>query len=129
MDSLVPVTLHFRDGRVARVLLPGGTALGAAVSVVDEHGETAEIPIGVLKGIFYLKDPRERILEVDLGVRPAPDGTLATVEFEDGEVLSGYVNSFDVRQPGFFLQPDNPHGNNAKVYVVTAAVRSLELRP
>jgi hypothetical protein len=129
MSEMVPVVLRFRDGRVVRVTLPGNEAPHAVVNAVDEAGEDLEVLLNSLKGVFYLKAERERVLGLDADAAAQPSGPTATVEFDDGEVLTGRVAMFDVRQPGFFLIPAETQSNNAKVYVVTAAVRSLELRP
>jgi len=129
MSQMVPVVLRFRDGRVVRVALPDGEAPHAIVNAVDEAGEDLEVLLNSLKGVFYLKEARDRVLGLDSEAGAPTAGPSATVEFDDGEILSGRVGMFDVRQPGFFLYPADTLNNNAKVYVVTAAVRSLELRP
>jgi hypothetical protein len=129
MSDVVPAVLRFRDGRVVRVVVPKVEAPTASVRATSDDGEELEILLDSLKGIFYLKEPKERLAGLGLHPQDEPRGTTATVEFEDGEVLTGRVGYFDVSQPGFFLYPISPTNNNAKVYVVTAAVRSLELRP
>jgi hypothetical protein len=47
------------------------------------------------------------------------------VEFKDEEVLFGTTTGFDLKRPGFFLFPVDPQSNNLKVFVVSAAVRSV----
>ncbi|MGE5236093.1 MAG: DUF6982 domain-containing protein [Acidobacteriota bacterium] len=129
MPDVVPAVLRFRDGRVVRVMLPKVDVPEALVRATADNGEELEVLLESLKGIFYLKEQKERLMGLGLPTPSSPSGTTATVEFEDSEVLTGKVGRFDVSQPGFFLYPINPTSNNAKVYVVTAAVRSLELRP
>lgn len=129
MSQMIPVVLRFRDGHVVRVSLPDGEAPKAVVIAVDEDGEDLEVLLNSLKGVFYLKEARERVLGIDAEAGAQVTGPTATVEFADGELLDGRVGVFDVRQPGFFLYPADPQSNNAKIYVVTASVRSLELRP
>ncbi len=129
MDVTVPVVLRFRDGRVVHMSVPDSEAPAPVLFATDAAGEELEILLSSLKGVFYLQQPRERLLGIDRPSADAPSGTMATVEFEDGEVLTGRVRIFDPTQPGFFIYPVDPQGNNAKIYVVTAAVRSLELRP
>ena len=128
MGEMVPAVLRFRDGHVVRVTLPVGELPSTVLHVVEEGGEAAEVPLARLKGIFYTKAPQERLLARDLVAESNPLGTTATVEFEDGEVMVGRIGSFDGAQPGFFLYPGSPQDNNSRVYVVTAAVRSVELR-
>ncbi|MEW6336388.1 MAG: hypothetical protein AB1625_03200 [Acidobacteriota bacterium] len=129
MPENVPVVLRFRDGRVVRGEMPDDLVPGTRISASDENGATIDVHLSDLKGIFYLKQQKDRLLERGLSGPTEPVGTTATLEFEDGEVLSGRLSHFDVSQLGFFLHPADASGNNAKIYVVTAAVRSLELRP
>lgn len=128
MVDMVPAVLRFRDGHIVRVTLPAGELPSSVLRVVDEGGEAVEVPLARLKGIFYTKQPQERLLARDLPAESIFLGTNATIEFEDGEVMIGRIGSFDGAQPGFFLYPASPQDNNSRVYVVTAAVRSVELR-
>lgn len=129
MPENVPVVLRFRDGRVVRGGLPDDVVPSERFSATDESGAAIDVCLSDLKGIFYVKLPKDRLIGRELSGPTEPVGTTATLEFEDGEVLSGRLSHFDVSQSGFFLYPADASGNNAKVYVVTAAVRSLELRP
>jgi hypothetical protein len=129
MPDKVPVVLRFRDGRVVRGELPDDMVPSATFSATDESGAALDVCLSDLKGIFYLKLPKDRLLGRELSGPTEPVGTTATLEFEDGEVFSGRLSHFDVSQLGFFLYPADASSNNAKIYVVTAAVRSLELRP
>ncbi len=65
MSQMVPVVLRFRDGRVVRVTMPDGEAPHAVVNAVDEEGEDLEVLLNSLKGVFYLKEARDRVLGLD----------------------------------------------------------------
>jgi hypothetical protein len=47
------------------------------------------------------------------------------VIFKDGEVLVGTTTGYDASRPGFFLFPADEKSNNERIFVVTAAVKTV----
>lgn len=82
-----------------------------------------EILIKDVKAIFYVHsfdgDAKHKELSF-YGKSPIVHGIWMRVQFLDGEVMEGIVNN-SIRylvDPGFFLLPTDPLGNNKLVYVV-----------
>jgi hypothetical protein len=123
------VVLRFRDGRAVRGSLEGEfrPQRHPVVAVSTEGGEHVEAALAELKAVFFLKDPRKRAMEMALGERAEAGGSVARVEFFDGEILRGTVRRYSVEENGFFLEPVDPASNNQGVFVVARAVHSVEI--
>ncbi len=124
------VVLRFLDGRAERCSLSKEFEPGIdAVEVILEDGTTCSVKLGELKAVFFLKDPRRRKLEMELGVSPeeTPAGANARVEFLDGEIIHGRVERYSVADRGFFLHPAATETNNEKIFVVASALRTLAI--
>jgi len=109
--------LHFRDGSTTDVVASPAIDLDRQV-VVATGEQPAEVPFADLKAVFFLQD--EPRAQADL-----PDGSFLAVEFFDGEVIRGFAR-YNPALPGFFLYPAEK-GRNERVFVVTAAVQSIEI--
>jgi hypothetical protein len=55
----------------------------------------------------------------------ALSGRKIEVIFKDGEVLVGTTTGYDANRPGFFLFPADDKSNNERIFVVTAAVKTV----
>lgn len=124
------VVLHFRGGRTLRcTLLHGFSADADELSVATADGESLVVPVSELKAVFFLKDPRRRQLEMQLGTaaESAPEGALARVEFFDGEIVRGLVQHYSVADRGFFLYPTAVESNNDRIFVVAMALTSVDI--
>ncbi len=125
------VVLRYRDGFTVRGRLHGSVPpLGGCVELTTEEGERVEAPFHELKAIFFLKDPRRRQAQVELGggeYPEPPDSALTRVEFADGEIIRGRVQHFSVGDRGFFLFPTAVESNNERVFVVASAVASVDI--
>lgn len=98
------------------------------------RGGTQPVPIALaeLKAVFFVRDligsklrhkPRE-FPKFDPGPEP---GRRIAVVFEDGELLIGHAQTYAGDQPGFFVSPLDPDGNNSRVYVLRAATKEVRL--
>ncbi len=90
--------------------------------------ESVEILLRDLKAIFFVRDfagkpdyeerkhfnPEER-----------PSGRIVEVTFIDGEIIVGSTVAYDPKRTGFFIFPADPRGNNARVFVLSKAVRTV----
>ena len=124
------VVLRFRDGHLTRcILMREFTPLDFAVEAETDDGETIQINISDLKAIFFLKDPRRRGAEMQVGVRVGEPsaGAPARVEFFDGEIVHGRVQEYRMENSGFFLYPTSPESNNEMIFVVARAINTLSL--
>jgi len=124
------VVLRYRDGHLTRCILTREfTPLDFAVEARTEAGETIQVNISDLKAIFFLKDPRRREAEMQMGARVTspPAGAPARVEFFDGEIVHGHVQEYRMENSGFFLYPTSPESNNEMVFVVARSINTLSL--
>ena len=124
------VVLRFRDGRTTRAGLKREfTPRDSAVEAETADGEVLRINISELKAVFFLKDPRRRDAEVQIGSSPEnlPIGAPARVEFFDSEVVHGRVHEYNVQNSGFFLYPTSPESNSEKIFVVGRSLHTLSL--
>jgi hypothetical protein len=131
MDPL-KVVARYRDGRMVKgttqnffpnnkpvfhVNLQGGAGVGDPV----------EVKIEDLKAIFFVRDFRGNAKHVErkqLAPGERAQGRLMEVTCKDGEVIVGGTTGYDPKRQGFFLFPIDPTANNARVFVVTSAVRT-----
>ena len=124
------VVARFVDGRVLK-----GTTQDFAPNkpvfhlhgVCDASTRGLSIPIGALKAVFFVKsfDGNAKHVE-DLDVNAAQgQGRKILVTFADDEVVAGFTTGYAKDKQGFFLVPCDPRSNNARVYVVTAAVKRV----
>jgi len=124
------VVLRFRDGNLTRCTLTRDfTPLDYAVEAETDEGETIKATISDLKAVFFLKNPRRREAEMQLGstVAEPPPGAPTRVEFFDGEIIYGVVQEYRMEESGFFLYPTSPESNNEKVFVVARSINTLSL--
>jgi hypothetical protein len=82
-----------------------------------------EVPVNEIKAVFFVSDlngePDHNNLRFH-ALEPIISGIWVQVQFRDGEVIEGIVeNSIRfLTEPGFFLRPTDPGGNNKLVYVM-----------
>ena len=90
-------------------------------------GDLVEVRIEDLKAVFFVRDFMGNAKHVERK-RPAPgdrpQGRLMEVTCKDGEVMVGTTTGYDPKRPAFFLFPIDPSTNNARVFMVTSAVRT-----
>ena len=100
------------------------------VDPFDEH-KVEELALSDLKAVFYVKsfvgepgrkDPPPFTKESFKGV----PGLKLKITFEDGEVLYGTTNGYQPGRTGFFVMPADKAGNNERVFVISAATKSVE---
>ena len=100
------------------------------VDPFDEH-KVEELALSDLKAIFYVKsfvgDPDRKSPPPfsKESFRGVP-GLKLKITFLDGEVLYGTTNGYQPNRTGFFVMPADKDSNNERVYVITAATRSVE---
>ena len=125
------IVARYRDGRTLK-----GTTQNffpnKPVFHVVRHGGTGpgdviEVNIEDLKAVFFVRDFTGNAKHVErkkLSPGERPQGRMMEVTCKDGEVIVGTTTGYDPKRPGFFLFPIDASANNARVYVVTSAVRT-----
>jgi hypothetical protein len=87
-----------------------------------------EVRVAELKAIFFVRDLRGNPTYVDRKdfdpSHPAV-GRKIRVVFKDGELLIGTTQGYQPGRPGFFVVPADPHSNNERCFVVSAAVQNV----
>ena len=98
------------------------------VTRTEGGSRTTEIALNGLKAVFFVKsfhgDPR-RAAKYDFDASKG-QGRRVIVTFTDGEMIAGFTVGYSQGKPGFFLIPADPGDNNERVFVVNAAVKTLQ---
>jgi len=126
------VVARFADGRV----LKGTTAdffaakelFHLAVADAPAGTEPIEIRTADLKALFFVKDLMGNpgyVERKEFDPEHPPAGRRIKVTFADGEVLVGTTTGYQPGRPGFFLEPVDPHANNERCYVISAAAQEI----
>jgi len=121
------VVVHFADGRLLKGHATDFFPNKEAFHLEEKgSGETKEIKVSELKGIFFVKTfdgnpahhERKDLERAGMGKR-------IQVKFKDGEELIGYTSGYSPGRAGFFVFPADPDSNNEKVFVVTAGTQNV----
>jgi hypothetical protein len=92
----------------------------------EKTGEVREVALTGLKAVFFVKS-----FEGDSSYQERTDvertgfGKKIQVDFKDGETLVGYCHGFAKDRQGFYVFPLDPHSNNDRVFVITAATDNV----
>lgn len=124
------VVLRYRDGHALRCeLTKEFTPADRLVEAVTGDGDKVKVDVDDLKAVFFLKDPSRRDAELHFGRSADHDrsGASATVEFFDGEVIQGRMESYSVADSGFYLFPVSIDSNNQRIFVIAKALRTLSI--
>ena len=124
------VVARFLDGRVLK-----GTTHDFAPNkpafhlhgVCDASTRGLNVAISELKAVFFVKSfggDSKHVENLDVA-SAAGQGRKILVTFADDEVVAGFTTGYAKDKQGFFLVPADPRSNNARVYVVTAAVKRV----
>ena len=124
------VVLRYRDGHALRCdLIKEFAPADRVVEAETQDGDKVRVDVEDLKAIFFLKQPATRDAELHLGrsTSAARGGATATVEFFDGEVVQGRMESYSVADSGFYLFPMSVDSNNQRIFVVAKSLRTLSI--
>jgi hypothetical protein len=125
------VVARFQDGRVLKGTTRDFGPLKPNFHLFVEGDESANslaIQIGALKAVFFVKswDGDARRVDDNSFEGATGQGRRVVVTFLDGEVMAGFTMGYAANKPGFFVIPADPRANNARVFVVSGAVRKVE---
>jgi hypothetical protein len=90
-----------------------------------------EIPLDGVKAIFFVKSFEGKWHD-DLRFHdhlPALECLWVRATFHDGEVIEGLIgnNSNYVIQPGFYMSPIDPEGNNWLIYILKKKLKDFQI--
>lgn len=113
----------------------GDFAVTPPIQLLDSS-RSEGIPLDGVKAIFFVKSFEGKWHD-DLRFHdhlPAPDCLWIRITFLDGEIVEGLINnnSHHVVQPGFYMFPIDPEGNNLLMYVPKNKMKDFQvlgLRP
>lgn len=129
------VVARYRNGRVVKGITNDFLPTRDFFHVLVPSNEAQPpAPINVrfedLKALFFVRDlagdPQHRTIN-DFERGHAAPGRKIRIVFQDGEVLLGTTQGYSSGRVGFFVIPVDHKGNNERVYVLSAAVRDVEL--
>jgi hypothetical protein len=121
---------RFLDGRVLKGMTHDFAPHKTKFHLAPREGAKAkpvEIEVASLKALFFVRSWEGDARRVDDNSfdQAAGQGRRVIVTFLDDEVLAGFTVGYAADKPGFFLIPADPSSNNARVFVVNAAVKKL----
>ena len=133
MTQTNKVALRFKDGRVIKGttqdFMPGKPIFHIYPAGQDK---AAEVKAEDLKAVFFVKTfegdkvylEKKRFDEVETA---HVKGRKVKIEFFDGEIIRGISAGYSRGRKGFFIIPVDPECNNEKIYVISDALRQVEL--
>jgi hypothetical protein len=93
----------------------------------NTDGKTEEINIENIKAIFFVKDlTGTQGYKYNYKDNVPGGGKKIRVEFNDGEIIVGYVLGYSPKRQGFFMTPADLGGNNLRIYALSAAVKNTQ---
>ncbi len=123
------VVVRYQDGRllkgVTRDFFPAKPNFHLEIESSDDP---ITVELSTLKAIFFVKSYEGNPDHVeDLTFENARgQGRKINVTFADGEVVAGFTTGYNPTKPGFWVFPTDPGSNNARIFVVSAAVTKVE---
>jgi hypothetical protein len=122
------IVVHFTDGKISKGFATDFDKDAEKFHLKDKDTNAPqEVEISRLKAIFFVKDfdgnpdyqERHDFERTGLGKK-------IRVRFKDGEMIVGYTTGYSPDRPRFFLFPADPHSNNERIFVITAATTEVE---
>jgi len=128
------IVARYTDGRVVKGItsdfLPAKDRFHLLVDGSPPGTRAIEILIADLKAVFFVKDlvgsPQHSERNQFDPVKP-PVGKKIRVVFNDGEVVVGTTQGYQLGRPGFFLVPADEKSNNNRCFVVVSATKEVTL--
>ena len=124
------IVAHTLDGRVVKGLTHDFDPAREFFHILPAEGGgvPVRLRLGDLKALFFVRDYLgNREYNAPRGFGPAPpQGRRCVVTFTDGEVIFGFTPDHEDGAAGFTLYPSDPTDNNLRLFVASAAVRSIQ---
>jgi hypothetical protein len=126
-----PVVVRFLDGRTLKGTTRDFGPMKPKFHLFpwgEESDKPLDIIIGSLKAVFFVKsyEGNSEHNEDNSFENAKGQGRKLVVHFKDGETIAGFTMGYNPSNQGFFLIPADPDSNNARIYIVNAAVKKVE---
>ena len=125
------IVVRYCDGRTMKGttqnFFPNKPVFHVARQGGSGSGDLIEVNVEDLKAVFFVRDfagNAEHVERKQLAPGERAQGRLMEVTCKDGEVIVGTTTGYDPKRLGFFLFPIDPSANNARVFMVSSAVRT-----
>lgn len=130
-DDCRRVVARFADGRILKGTTHDFAPLKVQFHLFESGKETApatRVNLAELKAVFFVRtfEGNSRHVADNEVAEARGQGRRVRVTFMDGEVVAGFTMGFSDDKPGFFVIPSDAACNNARIFVVRHAVRSIE---
>ena len=93
----------------------------------NTDGNVEEVNIEEAKAVFFVKDlegNKDHNYTYEDNIPGG--GKKISVNFDDGEIIIGYVLGYSPDRQGFFMTPADLIGNNQRIYAVASSVKKVE---
>ena len=121
------VVVQYKDGNIVKGSTGDFLPTKPRFHLNALDGSIKEIEVEELKALFFVKDVegnkdyKETYEDVIQG-----GGRKIEVEFNDGETVVGYVQSYSPDRQGFIMSPADLNGNNERIFVVMSSAKSVK---
>jgi hypothetical protein len=121
------VVVQYKDGNIAKGSTGDFLPTKPRFHLNALDGSIQEIEVEKIKALFFVKDVegnkdyQETYEDVIQG-----GGRKVEVEFNDGETIVGYVQSYSPDRQGFIMSPADLNGNNERIFVVMSSAKSVK---
>ncbi len=124
------IVARFTDGRTLKGYTDDFevTKPRFSLQALPNASTAARVPVALadLKAVFFVRDlagnPEYRERKTFCG---PTQGRKIQVTLSDGEVIVGTTQGYRAGGPGFYVTPADPRANNAKIFLVSSAVRQV----
>lgn len=125
------VVARFIDGRSIKGTTTNFSPVRAKFHLAASAGKVVEVQLDQLKAVFFVKSLEgNKTYHEKKAIDGAKGfGRKVRCEFRDGEVLTGFTQSYDPAKLGFFVTPVDPQSNNERVFIVAASIKRVTFEP
>lgn len=125
------VVAHFLDGHLIKGTTHDFSPEKEHFHLVPEASDRSravEVILASLKAVFFVKTFKGNRYQVDSkDFRLAGDrGRAVRIRFKDREEIAALAPGSSVGRAGFFVVPIDPRSNNQRIFVLHAAVETVE---
>lgn len=125
------VVARYRRGRVLKGYVRELDVHQGRFRLEMPGGHVVEVVLADLKALFFVRSlhgdsDRHEDRIPDPADPRLQTSRVVTLVFEDGEVMTGLMQSYPTSDPFFFIVPVDPESNNIRILVQRAAVAVME---
>ena len=130
--ALLKVIARFKDGSVKKGTTQNFSPNNVSFNLVTSNGQTLVVKMEELKAVFFVKDYLGNKLRKDVNIishdnLKAGTGRMIKVTYSDDEMIVGFSTSYSPNRQGFIMIPADKGGNNERIFVITSAIKKVEL--